>query len=658
MHDTSLVTDLLIVFTLSIAVVYIFNKIKIPPIVGFLLTGLLIGPNGFHLIGMDEQVEIFAEIGVILILFSIGIDFSVSKLLKMKRLILVGGSFQVLSTIAVIALLSFGIGFEINVAIFFGFLVALSSTAIILKLIISNGALDTPQGKISLGVLIFQDIIILPMFLVTPLLAGQSEDMISSVLILLAKIVGILVFLYVSIQFIMPKLIFTVAKTRIKELFFFVIILIALVVVWLSSILGISLALGAFLAGLIISETDYSHEALSFVEPMRDVFGSIFFISIGMLFDFQLVLENYGIIIFATFVVLVVKFISLSATVYVLGYPVRIIILVGLMLAQIGEFSFVLSKIGLDSGIINQEMYSIVIAVAVISMLFTPLYFEFAPKLARTFDSLNIFRKYNNKAKNEEEVSRKLANHMIIVGFGLNGRNLTKAASIAGLEYIVLEMNPITVKAEKEKGEPIFFGDASNEAILEFASVRKAKILVIAISDPTSTRAIVAQAKNINPDLYIIARTRFVQEVQALFELGADEVIPEEFETSIEIFTRVLTKYMIPRQEIERLINDIRSDGYDMLRSIGRKVSYADISHHIPHFDVCSIRIAGDAHPFAGKTINELKIRNRYDLTILALKRNDDYIANPNPNETIETNDILITWGERKKINEFNIEFE
>lgn len=657
MHDTSLILDLLIVFTLSIAVVYIFNRIKIPPIVGFLLTGLLIGPNGFHLIGMEAEVEVFAEIGVILILFSIGIDFSVSKLLNMKRLIIVGGSLQVLSTIAVIALLSYGIGFEVNIAIFFGFLVALSSTAIILKLLITNGALDTPQGKISLGILIFQDIIILPMFLVTPLLAGQSDNIVVSVTLLIAKIVGILAFLYVSIQFVMPKLIFAVAKTRIKELFFFIIILIALVVVWLSSVLGISLALGAFLAGLIISESDYSHEALSFVEPMRDVFGSIFFISIGMLFDVSLVIANWHIIIIATLVVLLVKFISISFAVFVLGYPVRIIILVSLMLAQIGEFSFVLSKIGLDSGIIDFDIYSKVIAVAVISMLFTPLYFELAPRLASTIGYAKIFRNYNRRANNESEKPKKLKNHMIIVGFGLNGRNLTKAATIAGLEYIVLEMNPITVKNEKQKGEPIYFGDASNEAILEFASVKKAKILVIAISDPTSTRAIIAQAKNINPDLYIIARTRFVQEVQALYTLGADEVIPEEFETSIEIFTRVLTKYLIPRQEIERLVNDIRSDGYDMLRSISRRANYTDISHHIPHFDVCSIRIT-DKHHFIGKSLNELKIRNRYELTVLAVKRGNDYIANPKADLVITNEDILITWGERKQITEFNMDME
>ncbi|MCO5252018.1 MAG: cation:proton antiporter [Candidatus Kapabacteria bacterium] len=657
MHDTSLILDLLIVFTLSIAVVYIFNRIKIPPIVGFLLTGLLIGPNGFHLIGMEEEVDIFAEIGVILILFSIGIDFSLSKLLNLKRIILLGGSLQVFSTIAVIALISYGIGFEVNVAIFLGFLVALSSTAIILKLLISNGALDTPQGKISLGILIFQDIIILPMFLVTPLLAGMSENIVLSVVLLIAKIVGILAFLYISIQFVMPKLIFAVAKTRIKELFFFIIILIALVVVWLSSVLGISLALGAFLAGLIISESDYSHEALSFVEPMRDVFGSIFFISIGMLFDVSLVFENWEFVLLATLIVLIVKFFSLSLAVLVLGYPVRIIMLVGLMLAQIGEFSFVLSKIGLDSGIISFDIYSKVIAVAVISMLFTPLYFEFAPKIASAIGKLKIFEKYNNRAQTEGEQPKKLSNHMIIVGFGLNGRNLTKAASIAGLEYIVLEMNPITVKNEKENGEPIHYGDASNEAILEFASVKKAKILVIAISDPTSTRAIIAQAKNINPDLYIIARTRFVQEVQALYTLGADEVIPEEFETSIEIFTRVLTRYLIPRQEIERLVNDIRSDGYDMLRSISRRASYTDIAEHIPHFDVCSIRIT-DKHHFIGKSLNELKIRNRYELTVLAVKRGSEYIANPQADEVIAKDDILITWGERKQISEFNTDME
>lgn len=396
-----------------------------PPIVGFLLTGLLIGPNGFHLISMEEEVEIFAEIGVILILFSIGIDFSIGRLLKMRRIILIGGSFQVVSTIAVTALLAYGVGYEVNTAVFLGFVLALSSTAIILKSLISKGEIDTPHGKISLGILIYQDIIIFPMFLITPLLAGQSDNLLMESLLLIAKIIGILVFLYISIQFIMPKLIFTVAKTRIKELFFFVIILIGLLVVWLSSIAGISLALGAFLAGLIISETEYSHEALSFVEPMRDVFGSIFFISIGMLFDTSLVISNWQFILIATLIVLIVKLLCLSTTVIILGYPVRIILLVGLMLAQIGEFSFVLSKIGFDSGIISSDIYSKIIAVAVLSMLFTPLYFEIAPKVAAKVSGWKLFEKYNLRNKIEENINRKLDGHLIIVGYGINGKNLS-----------------------------------------------------------------------------------------------------------------------------------------------------------------------------------------------------------------------------------------
>lgn len=213
-------------------------------------------------------------------------------------------------------------------------------------------------------------------------------------------------------------------------------------------------------------------------------------------------------------------------------------------------------------------------------------------------------------------------------------------------------MNPLTVRNEKRAGEPIYFGDASNEAILEFAQIRHARILIIAISDPTSTRAIVAQSKKLNHDLYLITRTRFVQEVQALYELGADEVIPEEYETSIEIFTRVLTKYMVPRDEIEKFIHEIRSDGYEMLRSIARKPLYSDISHHIPHYDVCSIRI-DIGHHFAGKTLQELQLRNKYDITVLALKRGEKYIPNPQADMYINEQNILIAWGERNTISKF-----
>ena len=297
MEEFSIIYELIIICAISIIIVLLFNKIKVPPLIGFILTGILIGPNGFGLIRLQDKVDLFSEIGIILILFSIGIDFSVSKLINLKKVIFLSGSVQVTLTILLIIPIALLLDYQLNQSVFIGFLVATSSTAIIIKLLITNGEMDTPQGRISLGILIFQDLAVVPMILITPILAGNSGNILWSLIFLLIKLVGILLFIYISIKFIMPNLIFAVAKTKIKELFLFFIILICLVTILLAEMTGISLALGAFIAGLIISETDYNHEALGFVEPLRDVFGSIFFISVGMLFNPMVLLNNVVFII-------------------------------------------------------------------------------------------------------------------------------------------------------------------------------------------------------------------------------------------------------------------------------------------------------------------------------------------------------------------------
>mgnify|MGYP000895459860 CR=1 FL=1 len=652
MGEVSIIFDLITIFSFSIIVVYTFNKLKIPPIIGFIITGLLIGPNGFSLVSMEHEVEIFSEIGIILILFSVGLDFSVTRLLNMKRLILLGGFSQVILTILLIIPIELLLGFELNQSIFIGFLISLSSTAIILKLLINKGETDTPQGRIAIGILIFQDLVILPMFLVTPILAGKSDNITLSLIILVLKILGIFLFIFISIRFVMPKLIFNVAKTKVKELFLFIIILICLLSVFLAEISGISIALGAFIAGLIISETEYSHEALGFIEPLRDVFGSIFFVSIGMIFNISIFIDNFWVILAVSGLVIIIKALGTGLSVKILGYPMRIIFLVSLMLAQVGEFSFVLSKVGLTSGIINRYIYDLFIAVAVITMILTPLFFIISPKIVSLF-----IKKFKDREKPEESdiVKQELNNHLIIVGFGINGKNLAKASKYANLQYVIVEMNPITVKNEKAKGEPIYFGDASKESMLEIVSVRKAKICVIAISDPAATRAIISIAKKINPNLYIIARTRFTQEVEPLYSLGADEVIPEEFETSVEIFTRVLIKYLIPIKDIKLFIKEIRRSGYEVFRTTKWTRSITDLKAMIPDHSIAAVRVSNDSD-ITDKTLSEINFRNQYELTLLAVNRDGNLISNPGASTIIQSNDLLIVWGNKQKIRTFEDE--
>lgn len=641
---------LLIVTAISIIVVYLFNKIKIPPLIGFILTGILIGPSGFGLIKMTHDVELFSELGIVLILFSVGIDFSINKLMSLKKVIFLGGGVQVLLSIILITAIAFSMGYNVNSSIFLGFIIATSSTAIILKLLMGNAQIDAPEGRISMGILIFQDLAVVPMILMVPILAGESTNIYESIFSLILKLAGILLYIFISIKYIMPTLIFNVAKTKIKELFLFFIILLALLSIYLAEITGLSLALGAFIAGLIISETDYNHEALSFVEPLRDIFGSIFFISVGMLFNPLIIINNFNFILFGLIVIIGVKFSSGFIAVKLVGYPTRIILSVAFYISQVGEFAFVLAGIGLNQGIIDQEMFDIVISLAVLTLIVTPFLFNLTPIITRKLS--NKLKLKNDNFKQIEEGELTLDSHIIIIGYGINGRNLALAAKYAELNYAIIEMNPITVKNEKANGEPIYYGDASKEAILHNLSIKTAKVCVIAISDPAATRAITSIVKKMNPKVYLISRTRFMQEVEPLLELGADYVIPEEYETSIQIFSKVLLKYLIPTSDINNFVNSIRQSGYGLFRNMNSNKNFDNLSMFIDDYDVISIKIEYNID-IIGQSLAEINFRNRFDLTLLAIERDGKLIANPKSEDIIEIGDIVICWGNNKSIKEF-----
>ncbi len=583
---------LLIVAAISIIVVYISNKIKIPPLIGFILTGILIGPSGLALIKLNNEVDLFSEIGIVLILFSVGVDFSLNKLLSLKKVIFVGGASQLILSILFTLIISLAIGYSFNTSLFLGFIISVSSTAIILKLLMNTAQMDSPAGRISMGILIFQDLAVVPMILLVPILTGQSNNILESILFLIIKFLGILIYLFVSIKYVMPKLIFNVAKTKIKELFLFFIILIVLFSLYLAQSTGLSVALGAFIAGLIIAETDYNHETLSFVEPLRDIFGSIFFVSVGMLFNPSTILHNFNFIFLSLIIILLIKFISGFVAVKIIGYPIRIIITVALFISQVGEFSFVLAGIGLNQGILDKELYDSIISLTVLTLLITPILFNFSPIITKRLS--NRLKIKNNDFYSIEEADIELDNHIIIIGYGINGRNLALAAKFANLKYIIIEMNPITVRNEKANGEPIFYGDASQDAILKSLSIDSAKICVIAISDPAATRSITSIAKKINPNVFLIARTRFMQEVEPLLQLGADYVIPEEYETSIQIFSKVLLKYMVPTSDIQTFTESIRQSSYKIFRNKSLNSTFNSLSTLVDNYDIVSIRIEKD----------------------------------------------------------------
>lgn len=690
-----LLSDIVIIFALAIGVLYGCHQLRIPAIVGFLLTGVLAGPHGFALIGAVHEVESLAEIGVVLLLFTIGLEFSMKNLWQLKRSVLLGGSFQVFVTLLVTFAIARALGQDTGRSIFLGFLVSLSSTAIVLKLLQERAEMDSPQGKINLAVLIFQDVVAVPMMLLVPLMKGGGGDFSGAFTMLFFKGIAIVVLAIVSAKWIVPHVLYQIARTRSRELFLLTVVVICLSVAWLTSSIGLSLALGAFLAGLIISESEYSYQALSNLLPFRDLFTSIFFISIGMLVDSRVLLDNPGVVALIIVGVMVLKTIIAGGATALLGYPFRTMVLSGLAISQIGEFSFILSKAGVQHGLLSGNGYQIFLSVSVLSMAATPFiiakgtpiaallmrlpmppklqtgfHFHLAPPASAWLHRLPLLSRLRRgrgtggeetlDGNGKEQAPR---DHLLIVGYGLNGRNVARAARNAGIPYMIVEMNPVTVKKEKARGEPIFYGDASQEAVLEHVGARHARIMVVAIPDPVATRMVVATARNLNPRLHIITRTRFLPEMKPLYELGANEVIPEEFETSVEIFTRVLTKYLIPRDEIEAFAARVRSDGYGMLRSLSEEAtafcspSLCDYRLYLPDAEICSLRVK-EGSSVAGKSLAEVGLRKQYGVTMLSLRRDAETITNPGAETIFVPGDISVLVGSPEKLTEVKHLFE
>jgi CPA2 family monovalent cation:H+ antiporter-2 len=641
-----------VIFIASAAVILLLFKLKMPSLIGFIVAGIIIGPHGIGLIKDTHFIQILAEIGVVLLLFTIGIEFSMTKLVRIRKAVLGGGGTQVLLTIILSAALTYIAIENINKSIFFGFLYALSSTAIVLKLLAERGEIDSPHGHTMVGILIFQDLCIVPLMLLIPVLAGDRIDMLD-VGIKMVKAAIIIIVVLLSARWMIPTLLHQVVRTKSRELFLTTIILLCLGIALLTSRFGLSLALGAFLAGLVISESAYAHQAISDILPFKDSFMGLFFVSIGMLMDTGFVVDNGIRIIGIVALIFILKIITGTVAALIIGNSVRTSVITGLGLAQIGEFSFVLAIAGKASGLVSESFYQIFLSSSVVTMLMTPFVVNAAPKIFEWITVQPLLKKVISRKKMSEGEAgpRKRHDHVMIVGFGLNGRNLAKVLREAEIPYIVLEMNSDTVREMRKKGELIYYGDGTSQEILHKMGIEKARLLVIAISDPVSTRRIVSIARHKNPDLYIIVRTRYLVEVDELRSLGADDVIPEEFETSMEIFSRVLHRYSFPRNVILDMVDKIRSSSYTALRSVGVPRRHLfDKYEWLPEIEIDGYRIPESSH-LNDKTITELQVRKKTGVTIIAVRRGKEIHANPEPDFKFKQGDFILFTGDRENMN-------
>ncbi len=652
-----LLQDLLILLGFSVVVVFILQRLKLPSILGFLLTGILIGPYALGLVHESEQIEIISEIGVILLLFVIGMELSIKHLLSIRNTVFIGGALQVGLTILVSGLIYYFLGNQWNEALFIGFLFSLSSTAIVLKVLQDRNEITAPHGRNALAILIFQDIIVVPMMLFTPIIAGQSDNVTNSILMLLLKTAGVIVIMIVSARYLVPKLMHLIAKTGSKELFLITTIAICFAVAFLTSEAGLSLALGAFLAGLIISESEYSHQATSIILPFRELFTSFFFISVGMLLNLQFFGAHIVPIMSIVLAVFFIKSMIASFAIAVLKYPPRTFLLTGLALFQVGEFAFILSKVGIEYGLLSASANQYFLAVSIVSMLLTPFVIIFSERIAFGMMRLKPIRAFDKKItgisdESEKAIREELNNHLVIIGYGINGTNLARAAEFSKIPYTVIELNAEVVRNERNKGVPIIFGDATQGHILDLVNLAKARVVVIAISDPQATKVITRNIREISQSIHLVVRTRYVKEISELTALGADDVIPEEFETSIEIFSRTLHDFLVPEDDIEYFVEMIRSDNYSLFQNKkGIPRTFRPTS--FPDFKISCLKVKTDNGGIVGKSIDELDIRNKFGINILGIMRDNELISNVRPDEKILKHDVLYVMGNQPSIDKF-----
>jgi CPA2 family monovalent cation:H+ antiporter-2 len=644
MHDFSLLYELLAVFSSATIVVLIFHRLKVPHIVGFLVCGVAVGPHGLNLITRHEDIDMLAEIGVVLLLFTIGLEFSLAELRRIKNYVLVGGSLQVIGTagLAFLAALLFGI--EVPRAVFLSQIVALSSTAIVLSVLANRGEMDTPHGRMILGILLFQDLCVVPMMLIAPLLGGGAGLQILPIVISFGKALLLIAVVLVLAVFIVPRLLEVIVRVRVREVLVLGVVIICIGTAWLTSALGLSLALGAFIAGLAISESRYGHQVFAEILPFKDVFNSLFFISVGMLLDLRFFLSHLNILIILVLVTLLAKAMLAGGVTKMLSGSTRTALLVGMGIAQIGEFSFVLAKLGSQHQLLDADFYQGFLAVAVITMMATPLMISLAPRLAQRVPEQIDSRLAKEQQKAAGHFAA-LRDHTIIVGFGLNGRYLARVLKESSIPYCILELNPQTVREAHKEGEPIGFGDASRLEILRLVNFSAARVLVITVDDIAIGRRIVAVAHQNHPQLYLIARTKFAAHVDELYQLGADLVIAEEFETATEIFGHVLAEYDLPRNVIDAYIETIRREGSAMIRRPKLLPVSLERLRQLLAGNIVDNFLLLENSPAVGKSLAQLDLRNKTGASVIAIVRDHQTLTNPAADFVLAANDLLVVMA-------------
>ncbi len=652
MGHVPLLDELAIVAALAVFVTVVLSRLKLPTVAGLLLAGALLGPFGLGLVSSVHAIEVLAEVGVVLLLFSIGLEFSLARLRDIMRQVAVGGALQVGLTTLVVTGIAVTLGQPVRRGVFYGFAFALSSTAIVLRALAERRELDAPHGKFIVGTLIFQDLCVVPMVLIVPLLgaSGPAGAAAATIGLALAKATVVVVGTVLVARFVVPKILGWVDASRSREVFLLAILALCIGTAWLTSMVGLSLALGAFLGGMVVADTEYSHRAMGDILPLRDAFVSVFFVSLGMLFDVRVVASQPLLVggLLAGF--LLAKGLLATLAAMAMRFPSRVAWLAGVGLAQFGEFGFVLSRLAQTSGVVAESDVSPLLCAGIASMFLTPLFVRAAPHITAGERLLApLERLIGVRSIDEADESRKLENHVIIIGFGVAGRLTASTLQAAGAPFVVLELNADNVRKGKELGLPVYYGDATSEEALGHAHLSEARQVVLLMNDQQAAQRVVDMLRRVAPQVPVLMRTRYLAEREGLVKMGARDVVAEEVEGAVEVIARLLRNMEVPRNVIESSIQSVRAETQTSERKQTLPRSQLGDVKALAELKIESVLVREQSQA-AGASPVSLQLRSTTGVLVVGVRRGDLLLQNPDPQANFEAGDVVYVVGTSSEI--------
>jgi CPA2 family monovalent cation:H+ antiporter-2 len=646
LSELQLILDLSLVWLAAAIFGFAAVALKQPAMAGYMLAGLIIGPHGVKLISNSEQISVLAELGVALLLFALGLEVSFRQLLFRTNRVVAAGIFQIVITTLGFswAVVHFGLAPDLKSGIVFGFIVALSSTVVATKMLSERGETDSIHGRILIPLLIVQDLSLIPAMSLIPALKDAGGDTGIALLMALGKALVLVAVVIIMSTKILPPLLARVASTNSRELFLLFMICLCLGVAIASHELGLSIALGAFLAGIMVSESPYAHQALSDLIPLRDLFATVFFVSVGMLLDPAYIYLHWNEVIIFVGVLILGKALIATAASLLATNSLTSATLAGLCLAQVGEFSFVLATVGNKAGLITGSLYNLFFAAAVISMIASPSIISWLSPIIRRIrppETLN--------ADSDKQVSHlPLTGHTVVCGFGRVGKNVALAIREAGIPVAVVELDGAAIEDLKQRHIPFVYGDAGSRLVLSECNITEATTLVVTLPDPLAAVNIIKMAREVNSNLRILVRAHRPADRAAFKEAGAAQIVQPEFEASLELTKQALLGQNAEQGQLAKALSFIRhsrtedSDDFDYHPPIGEIIGFANEDFVGAWFKV--------KESLAGKTIKELDLRNQVGVTVLAIRREEQVVSHPPAEFSLQGDDSIFVVGHTEQL--------